>query len=32
MHSYCLFQDNMFKFEIEKEKYGLKPMNCPGHW
>ena len=26
------FQDGMFKFEIEKEKYGLKPMNCPGHW
>ena len=22
----------MFQFEIEKEKYGLKPMNCPGHW
>jgi threonyl-tRNA synthetase len=21
----------MFRFEIEKEQYGLKPMNCPGH-
>jgi threonyl-tRNA synthetase len=21
----------MFQFEIEKEKYALKPMNCPGH-
>lgn len=25
------YSDNMFQFEIEKEKYGLKPMNCPGH-
>jgi threonyl-tRNA synthetase len=25
------YQDNMFTFEIEKEKFGLKPMNCPGH-
>ncbi|KAL7076931.1 hypothetical protein ACQ4LE_003702 [Meloidogyne hapla] len=25
------YADNMFKFEIEKEQYGLKPMNCPGH-
>ena len=22
----------MFKFEVEKETYALKPMNCPGHW
>ena len=22
----------MFQFEIEKEKFALKPMNCPGHW
>lgn len=22
----------MFSFEVEKEKYALKPMNCPGHW
>lgn len=21
----------MFTLEIEKEKWGLKPMNCPGH-
>src|SRR2546430_3674601 len=21
----------MFIFEIEKEKFALKPMNCPGH-
>src|SRR5579871_3440893 len=21
----------MFSFEIEKEKFALKPMNCPGH-
>ena len=25
-------QENMFSFEVEKEKYALKPMNCPGHW
>ncbi|XP_060571109.1 threonine--tRNA ligase 1, cytoplasmic-like isoform X2 [Ruditapes philippinarum] len=25
------YSDCMFKFDIEKEKYGLKPMNCPGH-
>lgn len=25
---YC---ENMFIFEIEKEKFALKPMNCPGH-
>ena len=21
----------MFQFEAEKEKFALKPMNCPGH-
>lgn len=21
----------MFRIEIEKEMFGLKPMNCPGH-
>jgi len=21
----------MFSFEVEKEKFALKPMNCPGH-
>ena len=25
------YKDNMFSFEVEKEKYALKPMNCPGH-
>jgi len=21
----------LFRFDIEKEAFGLKPMNCPGH-
>lgn len=25
------YKENMFSFEVEKETYGLKPMNCPGH-
>ncbi|PWW72342.1 threonyl-tRNA synthetase [Tuber magnatum] len=25
------YRENMFTFEVEKDKYGLKPMNCPGH-
>ena len=25
------FQENMFSFEVEKERYALKPMNCPSH-
>ena len=25
------YAENMFRFEVEKEKFGLKPMNCPGH-
>ncbi|KAG0687716.1 threonyl-tRNA synthetase [Pichia californica] len=25
------YKENMFTFEVEKEKFGLKPMNCPGH-
>ncbi|TPX44183.1 threonine---tRNA ligase [Synchytrium endobioticum] len=25
------YQEDMFIFDIEKEKFGLKPMNCPGH-
>lgn len=25
------YKDNMFSFDVEKEKFGLKPMNCPGH-
>ncbi|GMG48938.1 unnamed protein product [Ambrosiozyma monospora] len=25
------YKDNMFTFNVEKEQFGLKPMNCPGH-
>ncbi|XP_047322474.1 threonine--tRNA ligase, mitochondrial 1-like [Impatiens glandulifera] len=25
------YRENMFLLEIEKQEYGLKPMNCPGH-
>ncbi|RWS17731.1 threonine-tRNA ligase: cytoplasmic-like protein [Dinothrombium tinctorium] len=25
------YSDNMFSFDIEKETFALKPMNCPGH-
>ncbi len=25
------YRENMYTFEIEKEGYVLKPMNCPGH-
>ncbi|XP_046472210.1 threonine--tRNA ligase 1, cytoplasmic isoform X2 [Neodiprion pinetum] len=25
------YAENMFSFEVEKEVYALKPMNCPGH-
>jgi threonyl-tRNA synthetase len=25
------YAENMFQFEVEKEQYALKPMNCPGH-
>ncbi|KAE9547796.1 hypothetical protein FO519_008991 [Halicephalobus sp. NKZ332] len=25
------YAENMFKFEVEKEQFALKPMNCPGH-
>lgn len=25
------YRDNMFLFEVEKQEFGLKPMNCPGH-
>ncbi|GAP93073.1 putative threonyl-tRNA synthetase [Rosellinia necatrix] len=25
------YSEDMFTFEVEKEKFGLKPMNCPGH-
>ncbi|KAG0003909.1 threonyl-tRNA synthetase [Entomortierella chlamydospora] len=25
------YQENMFSFNVEKETFALKPMNCPGH-
>ncbi|KAK0404744.1 hypothetical protein QR680_017606 [Steinernema hermaphroditum] len=25
------YSDDMFKVDVEKEVFGLKPMNCPGH-
>lgn len=25
------YRDDMFTFDVEKEKWALKPMNCPGH-
>lgn len=25
------YSDDMFHFEIEKRRWALKPMNCPGH-
>ncbi|KAG4303987.1 hypothetical protein PORY_002640 [Pneumocystis oryctolagi] len=25
------YSENMFSFDVEKEQYALKPMNCPGH-
>ncbi|ODV57828.1 threonyl-tRNA synthetase [Ascoidea rubescens DSM 1968] len=25
------YKENMFTFDVEKEHFGLKPMNCPGH-
>lgn len=25
------YKENMFTFEVEKDNFGLKPMNCPGH-
>lgn len=25
------YSENMFSFEVEKEQFALKPMNCPGH-
>ena len=25
------YSENMFTFDVEKEKFALKPMNCPGH-
>ncbi|KAI9834263.1 MAG: threonyl-tRNA synthetase [Sarea resinae] len=25
------YKENMFTFDVEKEEFALKPMNCPGH-
>lgn len=25
------YQENMFSFDVEKDTFALKPMNCPGH-
>jgi threonyl-tRNA synthetase len=25
------YKDDMFTLDVDKEKWGLKPMNCPGH-
>ncbi|WOG99160.1 hypothetical protein DCAR_0518508 [Daucus carota subsp. sativus] len=25
------YEENMFAFEVEGQKFALKPMNCPGH-
>lgn len=25
------YRENMFLFEVEKQEFGLKPMNCPSH-
>ncbi|RTG83207.1 threonyl-tRNA synthetase [Schistosoma bovis] len=25
------YSENLFKIEVEKQTFGLKPMNCPGH-
>ncbi|VDP35824.1 unnamed protein product [Schistosoma curassoni] len=25
------YSENLFKIEVEKQIFGLKPMNCPGH-
>lgn len=26
-----VYQENMFVFDVEEQKFALKPMNCPGH-
>lgn len=26
------YSENMFTFDVEKDTFALKPMNCPGHW
>lgn len=25
------YKENMFSINVEKQEFGLKPMNCPGH-
>jgi len=25
------YKENMFSIDVEKQEFGLKPMNCPGH-
>lgn len=25
------YRENMYSFEVEKDQFALKPMNCPGH-
>lgn len=25
------YKDNMFLLDVERQQFGLKPMNCPGH-
>jgi threonyl-tRNA synthetase len=25
------YSEDMFVFDVDKEKFALKPMNCPGH-
>jgi threonyl-tRNA synthetase len=25
------YRENLFEFQVEKEGWGMKPMNCPGH-
>ena len=22
----------MYSFDVDSQKFALKPMNCPGHW
>ena len=28
---YKNYKDNLFLFQVEKQGFGMKPMNCPGH-
>ncbi|CEM01498.1 unnamed protein product [Vitrella brassicaformis CCMP3155] len=28
---YQNYKENMYTFDVEKQEWGLKPMNCPGH-